>query len=267
MSIEDKGAPAPEDKAGESNVEAPALSKAEQEALEHGWVPKEEFSGEEHKWVDAAEFLRRGELFKKIESTSSELKQVRRALEELKKHHSNVREVEYKRALDALKKQKKEALLEGDADALIDVDERIELVKEQQKVLQQEAIAEAAEPTSGENHPEFVSWVNRNSWYKNSSPMRAFADALGRDLRSSGKSPSDILVEVEKQIRKEFPQKFTNPNREKAGAVEGSAPRGSSGSANFDLSQEERRVMNTFVRQGVMTEKEYIAELRKVRGA
>ena len=266
MSIEDKGAVAPD--TDESTTTAPELSKAEQEALEHGWVPKEEFSGEEHKWVDAAEFLRRGELFKKIESTSSELKQVRRALEELKKHHSNVREVEYKRALDSLKKQKKDALLEGDADALIDVDERIELVKEQQKVLQQEiANGDQEQATSGENHPEFVSWVNRNSWYKNSSPMRAFADALGRDLRSSGKSPSDILVEVEKQIRKEFPQKFTNPNREKAGAVEGSAPRGSSGSANFDLSQEERRVMNTFVRQGVMTEKEYIAELRKVRGA
>jgi hypothetical protein len=233
-------------------------------------VPKEEFSGDEHKWVDAAEFLRRGELFKKIESTTSELKQVRRALDELKKHHSNVREVEYKRALDALKKQKKEALIEGDADALMEVDERIELVKEAQKNLQAEEAAGSAEPpehNSGETHPEFVRWVDRNSWYKANKPMRAFADELGRELRSQGKSPPDILAEVEKQVRKEFPQRFNNPKREEASSVEGAGVRGSSGVARFELSADERRVMNTFVRQGVMTEKEYIAELRKVRGA
>jgi len=39
----------------------------ELQARDSGWVPKEEYKGEEHKWVDAGEFLRRGELFKKIE--------------------------------------------------------------------------------------------------------------------------------------------------------------------------------------------------------
>ena len=264
MSIAETAAPT-----GTENQEAPQVTAYEQEAMDQGWVPKEEFSGDEHKWVDAAEFLRRGELFKKIESQSSELKQVRRALDELKKHHSNVREVEYKRALDSLKKQKKEALIDGDADALIEVDERIELVKEQQKQLQNE-IEDGEyeqETNTGETHPEFVSWTNRNSWYKSNAPMRAFADELGRELRSKGKSPSDILVEVEKQVRKEFPQRFNNPKRDQAGAVEGAAPRGSSGTSHFELSADERRVMNTFVRQGVMTEKEYVAELRKVRGA
>lgn len=257
----------PEGGTEQNNTE---YSAHEQEALAQGWVPKEEFNGDEHKWVDAAEFLRRGELFKKIESQSSELKQVRRALEELKKHHANVREVEYKRALDSLKQQKKEALLEGDADALIDVDERIELVKEQQKALQEEIAYEQEEDTSsnsGEMHPEFVSWTNRNTWYKTNAPMRAFADELGRELRSQGKSPSDILAEVEKQVRKEFPQRFNNPKRTAASTVEGSTNRGSTGSAKFELSDDERRVMKTFVRQGVMSEQDYIAELRKVRGA
>ena len=68
----------------------PELTPVEQEALNSGWVPKDQFNGDEHKWVDAAEYLRRGELFKKIESQSKELKDVKRALQEMKKLHSEV---------------------------------------------------------------------------------------------------------------------------------------------------------------------------------
>lgn len=232
-------------------------------AMESGWVPKDEYTGEEHKWVDAGEFLRRGELFKKIEDQSKQLKDVRNALNEMKKLHSQVREVEYKRALDALKAQKKAALEEGDADAVIAADERIDLVKEQQKQLQNEPAA-APEPTGAE-HPEFVAWTEQNSWYKTSSPMKAFADALGADLAAAGNSPSEVLRKVAAEVRKEFPNKFRNPNQDKPGAVE-AGKGGRSNTSSFTLTDDERRVMNTFVRQGVMTEKQYIEELRKVRG-
>ena len=52
-------------------------SPTELKAIESGWVPKEEFQGDEHKWVEAGEFLRRGELFKKIEDQGKQLKDVR----------------------------------------------------------------------------------------------------------------------------------------------------------------------------------------------
>ena len=104
-------------------------SATELQAMESGWVPKDKYSGDEHKWVDAGEFLRRGELFSKIEDQSKQLKDVRRALDEMKKLHSQVREVEYKRALDALRQQKKDALIDGDAEAVIAADERIDLVR------------------------------------------------------------------------------------------------------------------------------------------
>ena len=35
----------------------------------------------------------------------------------------------------------------------------------------------------------------------------------------------------------------------------------------FELSDEERKVMNTFLRNGIMTKEEYIAEVKKARGA
>lgn len=239
----------------------PEPTEVELRAMESGWVPKEEYSGEEHKWVDAGEFLRRGELFKKIENQSKELKDVKKALDEMKKLHSQVREVEYKRALETLREQKKTALLEGDADALLAVEDKIDLVKEQQKLLAQEPV----EPVEQVN-PEFQAWTERNNWYESNGPMKAFADALGTDLARTGMSPSNVLKEVEKQVRAEFPNKFRNPNQDKPGAVEGAKAKGASRISADNLSDDERRVMRTFVRTGVMTEEQYIKELNKVKG-
>lgn len=252
----------PED--GKQEPQEPVeLSPVEQEALEQGWVPKEDFNGEEHKWVDAAEFLRRGELFKKIEMQSRELKDVKKALKEMAKLHASVQEVEYKRALDTLRKEKKQALEDNDADAVIAVDEQIDLIKEQQRALESQQVDIPEQ--SGANHPEFVAWTSKNPWYNTNRPMRAFADALGNDLRQQGLSPSEVLVQVEKEVRKEFASKFKNPNQERRSGVE--APTGRSGkSSGFQLTAEERSIMNTIVRTGALTEAEYIRDLKKLKG-
>lgn len=238
------------------------LSPVEQEALEQGWVPKEEFTGDEHKWVDAAEFLRRGELFRKIELQSRELKDVRKALNEMKKLHADVREVEYKRALDTLRKEKKQALEDGDADAVISADEQMALIREHQRALATEV---AVEEPSGAQHPEFVAWTNKNQWYIDNAPMRAFADTFGQSLARQGVPPSEVLRRVEAEVKKEFPNKFRNPNQDRKSAVE--APSGrSGGKAGFQLTAEERSIMNTLVRAGALTEEQYIKDLKKVKG-
>ena len=239
-------------------------SPTELKAIESGWVPKEEFQGDEHKWVEAGEFLRRGELFKKIEDQGKQLKDVRSALNEMKKLNSQIQEVEYKRALDTLKAQKKAALEDGDADAVIAAEDRIDMVKEQQKEMQRQS--PVAQSDEGSEHPEFVAWTEQNNWYKSSTPMKAFADALGQELARAGNSPSEVLKKVAIEVRKEFPNKFRNPNQDKAGTVEGGSGRGVSSSTRFTLSDEERTIMNKFVRQNVMTEKEYLEQLKKVRG-
>jgi len=247
----------------EGNEQAPELSPVEQEAREQGWVPKEEFNGDEHKWVDAGEFLRRGELFKRIDMQNRELKDVKRALNELSKLQADLREVEYKNALKTLREQKKQALEEGDADAVIAAEERIDLVKEEQNKVR---VAEQSAPEeSGEEHPEFVEWKDRNSWYVSSAPMKAFADALGRDLRAEGLTPREVLKRVEQEVKKEFPHKFSNPRQNRPNPVE-SGSKGGRSNGSFQLSPEQRKVMMTFVRTGALTEKEYIESLKKLEG-
>lgn len=238
----------------------------EVEARSSGWVPKDEYHGDENKWVDADEFVRRGPLFEKINSTTRELKEVRKALDQLKVHHASVKETAFKEALETLKKQKKEAFVDGDPDKIVELDDRIAEVKDEQRKFAQNRAQEVAQEATAEIHPEFQAWTNRNPWYNSSGPMKAFADALGIELRATGLSPSDVLKRVEIQIKEEFPNKFRNANRDKPGAVEGTSKGGGKGGSDHDtLTDFERTVMMRFVRQGVMTEEKYKAELKKTK--
>jgi hypothetical protein len=239
------------------------LSAIEQKAAEQGWVPEEEWEGDPEQWRPAKEFLDRGELFKKIEDQNRTIKEFKRALEDLKGHHAKTRETEYKRALETLKAQKVQAIEEGDAQSVVKIDDQIDLVKEEQRKL----ASQAQEPAVPEMNPEFVAWVERNNWYDRDQNMKIFADALGQRLAMAGKSPSAVLAEVERQVREEFPHKFKNPNRDKPGSVEGSTNKGGKSGSEVSLSEDERRVMQRFVRTGVMTEKEYMAELKRIKGA
>lgn len=244
-------------------IDGEAFTPTQQEALNQGWVPKDDYEGDPEKWVDAGEFVRRGELFRKIESQSKELKDVRKALAELAKHNSKIREVEYQRALDALKQEKKNALSEGDADRVVDIDEKIDLVKTQQRQDQQAAVQNAIPQ---EIHPELKNWMSRNGWYETTPSMRGWADARGTELAQEGKSPSEVLSQLEKEVKTRFSEKFHNPNRDKASAVEAPArQRASRAEAEYELSDVEKQVMNTLIRQGVMTKEKYIADLKAIK--
>jgi len=237
-------------------------TELELKAREQGWVPKEEFNGEEHMWYDAGEFLRRGPLFQKIDSVSKENKDLKLALREMKNLQAKIRETEYANAIRDLKAKKRDALAEGDADAVIDAEEKIELVKEEQLQLREQNAYEP--PVEAELQPEFVDWKTRNPWYSSTPHMKVFADTLGIDLAKQGVPKSEVLKKVEAAVRKEFPNKFRNPNQDKPGAVESGTSKTTT-SSSFQLTDDEHRAMKTFVRQGIMTEAEYKEQLKKVR--
>lgn len=239
--------------------EQPQFTEIEQRAADQGWRPKDEWDGDPEAWRPAKEFLDRGELFKKIDDQNRTIKEMRKALDDLAKHHSKVAEAEYKRALDSLKEKKKEALIENDVDKVLDIDERIEAVREAQRT----APAVQVQP-SPELNPIFVAWKDRNSWYDTNEAMRAYADRIGNSI--TGMSPSELLSEVERRVKKEFSHRFENAKRNQPSAVEGSTNKGSKVEDKFQLSDEQRRVANRFIKTipGYTMEK-YIEELKKVQ--
>lgn len=247
--------------AQENQNSEPQYTEIEQRAMEQGWVPEDQYSGP-GKWRNAEDFLDRGEFFKKIEQQNKRLSAYEQTLQDLKKHHEKVRETEYKRALATLREEKKAALNDGDADAVVDIDDKIaELREEAKRVETAPAINTNVEPD-----PRFMIWVNKNPWYNTNKAMKVFADEVGQKMALNGATPQEILVEVERRVKREFPESFNNPNRDKPGAVESGSVKSGGRKESFTLTAEETRAMHRFVNAGVLTKEQYIAEIKASRG-
>ena len=248
-----------------NDVGGEQVSSVEDRAREQGWRPKEEFDGEPSKWVSAETFVAKGELIDRIESLGKKLKDSEKTIKMLSEHHTKVKESEFKRAVEFLKSQKKAAYESGDVDRIIELDDKIAEVRDTQKAQkQQEAVN--AEP---ETHPAFQSWVSENKWYEKNSEMRSDADAFGEAYARNNpdKTPTEVLEFVTRKIKKAYAEEFQNPNRNRPSGVEGgSGNRQGASRDSFTLTEEESRVMNTFVRNGVMTKEEYITQVKAMRG-
>jgi hypothetical protein len=240
-------------------------SAVEQRAMEQGWVPQDEWTGDPDDWRPAKEFVDRGELLKSISSLKRDNVQLKQAMEEFGKHHAKVREIEYQRAINDLKAQRREALADGELVRADELEERIDTLKEAKK---QDSAPVVHAPT--EIHPAYAAWEQKNRWYQNERAMKIFADEVAKDMVQSGeRDVPKILDEVDRQVRKEFPNKFTNPNREKAGAVEGSTNKGSKAggrSGDEGLTDDERRIMNKLVSTGVITKAKWLEEYKAIKG-
>lgn len=261
----------------QEQVETPQISEVEQRAMEQGWRPKEQYEGDAAKWVDADEFLRRGELFEKIDSVKRtkdrEIAQLRQSLNALETHYKRVQEVEFQRALETLKAEKKEALREGDADKVVDLDEKIAEVKDAQaeakaEIERQKAIVQDS-PAAVD--PRFTAWVDRNQWYARNEEMKALADSVGLAYAKSrpGVDPQEVLSYVEKRVKAAYPENFSNPKRDKPSAVEsgGGTRKGTTSVADdYTMTPDEEKVFRTLNRSNptLFTREKYIADLRKI---
>lgn len=245
----------------------PASTKSiEDTAREQGWRPKEEFDGDPAKWVSAETFVAKGELISRIEALGKKLKESERTMNMLKEHHAKVKDSEFKRAVDYLKSQKKLAYENGDVDKILEIDDKIAEVRDTQKAQKAQEQAEV----SNEPHPDFTSWVSENKWYEKNSEMRADADTFGEAYarNNPSKTPQEVLEYVTKKIKKAYPEEFENPNRNRPSGVEGGGgTRQGVSRDTFTLTAEETQVMNTFVRNGVMSKEEYISQVKAMRGA
>lgn len=241
-----------------------SYSEDEQRAMEQGWRPKEEFAGDTKKWVSAEEFLRRGELFEKIDGMGRDLRETKKALKMLQAHHEQLRETELKQAMQSLKEEKKQAYEDGNHERLVEIDDQLLNLRESVKAEKVANQQQAMQPD-----PRFVHWVEQNSWYTQDEELRGFGDEIGVAYARMHpeKDPDEVLHYVEKRVRTAFPEKFTNPNRTRPSTVStGTTPRTVKSGDDYQLTDDERRVMNTFVRQGIMTKEEYITDLKKVKG-
>lgn len=239
-------------------------TEIELKAIDQGWIPKEEFDGDISEFIDAPEFVRRGELFDKIERQSKELKVLRAGHEALRQHHFKVKKMEYERAVKALKAERRQAMISGDTEHALALEEKMENMESDQRLLMEEARQAAIEESDDSYTPQFQSWVERNMWYETNDTMRAAADALGKKFHAQGNSPEKVLTMVEREIRKEFSHKFKPVP--KTQTVEPSSRVATSSKDSFKLSAEEEQIMQKIVSVTPgFTKEAYIKELKALK--
>lgn len=245
----------------ENTKEKVEHTEVELKAMEMGWKPQEEFDADSGKeWIPADEFVRRKPLFDKIEAMGKELKNVKSGMEAFKQHHERVKETEYKRAMEDLKKQRQAAIEEQNAVKAFEVSDKM-------RELELERDKQAVNTDTGTNNPLFQEWLTENKWYSADEKLRDFADALGI-MYAKKYSPAEVLTKVTEEVREKFPEKFRNPNKDKGSAVETAQgkTRSTKNSDSYSLTDMERQIMQRIVRSGVMTEAEYLKELKRTKG-
>ena len=159
-------------------------------------------------------------------------------------------------------------MIDGETERALAYEQKIEEV-EQQKTEFDEDVKTVDIPRQAEAHPEFLAWQRQNNWYERDTELREFADTFGAGLKpkvmAGAITPAQALDQISKQVRKAFPEKFHNPNRDKPGNVEAPTRRAAP-SDKIAMSDEDRQIMKTILRSGAMTEAEYLKEYKRIQG-
>lgn len=249
---------------------------AEDRAREQGWKPQDEYSklpnADPKKWVDAETFLKNGEAKLPIVNAENrklraEMKEMRDLVKDVLANQKSDKERIIAETTAKLKAERRAAIEEADTKKVEAIDEQIDKLKDAPKTEDKRATTDKWEPT-----PELKDWTKANAWFNKGSkhydPTMAglaigYLDMLLADPETSDLDESDMLKRATAEIRKRFPEKFQNPNRKNAPAVEGGnggGPRGAAKKSFADLPAEAQTICDRLVRQKVLKSRdEYIA--------
>lgn len=244
------------------NVEEPERSEVkskltpiEEEALSTGWNPEGEKSAEE--WVRSAP------LYQAITQRNKKIDQLERSLQELTKHMDQQREVGYKQALEDLQSRRRMAISDGDIEAVEELDTKIDEIK---------SFNQPSQPQDINNHPAVQSFAQRHaSWVNDPSyeaeEMRTFARERAEILQNNyNMDIEQALVEVEKDLRYKYPDKFKNSRAEEPVKVDMStthpAPRANKKTVNISqLNPSQKMLYNWLKQENPDKAKKYIKDL------
>ena len=259
----------------EQKQEQPADNPIESKARDQGWKPKEEWvadGGDPVKWRDAQTFVDRGELFEKIKDLKNELnnkdRYYQQTIHQIKQHFDRVRETDFKAALAQARSELKQAMVDEDHDRAVELQEKIADLKAEEKVAKVMP-QQDAQPQQAQVNAVYQDWVKDNQWYEKDDELHAAADGIAFAMYK--KNPNvelpKLYEEVSKTIRKTFPEKFQNPRRQQPSGVEAPTAKPARATVdNFELTEDEKKVMNMLVRGKHMTKEQYIADLKKIKG-
>jgi hypothetical protein len=275
--VEEVTEDATEEAATEENTEESAQPTVEDIAKDLGWKSQDEFQGNDETYVDPATYIRRSKdiqqsMSQHLKDNRRKMDQMERGISDLHNHYEQVSKAQIakqQKEIVRLRKEKREAIEEGDADRVDEIES--EMLDKYDSMDASQPIPAMPEPDP-RDVDEFDGWRSKNDWYKvkggdGDQDMTAYADKLANLPEYDALPYQRKLATVTELVKKAFPDKFqgTAQSRPTSNSVE--APRGAPGKRVFskrDLSSDQQSIMSNFVKRGIMTEKQYIADLAEI---
>ncbi len=232
----------------ESQKESETKQKGSVEdlAAQYGWKSEGEKSAEEY--ISLA--------LEKFPEQSKKIKQLFKAVDELKSHMSKTEQVAYERAKTELQQQRRQAISHGDVELVEKIDEQIK------------STIEPLAAASNNVHPSITEFEERNSnWINGTSyeelKMQQWVEAHGAILGRK-------KLPVDEHIKKEFPSYFNEdddkPIRSPVSASRDNVKTTSTTKKNYtfkDLNEDQKKIAKDFENLGIMSVDNYIKDLVK----
>lgn len=244
--------------------ETRTYTESEQQAIDGGWVPKDQWKGDPDSWRPAKEFNDRGEFFKRIDRLEHKNKELNQALTFLTEQHKRTYINGFNDAIAKLRSQRDKALEEGDNLSAQRINDKIEDVKDRAKEAQ--AVVVQTQQRAPEPTPVYTSWASKNPWYTQDKVLTKYAEAVGATFKEENPSSAEaeMLKYVETEVKREFPHKFGPkgpPSPE--GTGRGTGPKSGSSTGKYsaietNLTSEQRSIMNTMMKSAGLTKEEYL---------
>jgi hypothetical protein len=261
----------------EETPSEPETPSVEEIAKDLGWRPKDEFQGDDENYVDPVTYIKRSKDIQK--SMSQHLKENRRKLDDMDRavrdlhnHYETVSKAQIakqQKEIDRLRKEKKEAIAEGDADRVDQIEDEM---LDHYRSIEENSLPPEQPSYNHEEVEVFEGWHSKNSWYSpkkgipGDSEMTEYANKLASLPEYDALPYKRRLATVEEMVKKAFPDKFPAQQKKQPGPTSNpvESPRGTSTKRQYtmrDLNKEQRDMVRNFVDRGIMTEKEYIKQL------
>lgn len=252
------------------------VNVAEQEARTFGWVPKEEFHGNQDEWKDAETFLRRGKeingflrkdldkIKTQLTAKDGELAEIKQTMQEYKKFVDENAKRELATALATLKEQKKQAISEGDGELVVAIDDQIAELKQTKEV----PVEQEKPKVDPQSIKILEDWLADNPVFAKDKTVMKLTDATANEVKREYPHLVGVnfLNEVAKRVKEELPHKFSNGATDRPSPVGTSSDSGAGRTSNTkkrtysDLPQEAKKACDKFVKQGLLTQADYVAQ-------
>ena len=257
------------DEGGDSTIVTLTKEETESKAKLMGWTPKHQYNGA-RPWVDAETFIAKAEiagpilkernehLIKEIQELKQKFEENQKVTEQFKQFQVELRErkeSEYKAQIAELKSQRAEAIRNGDGDAVNDIEDRIDTLKERTK-----EVPKVEEPKQVPPHPDFEGWKAENAWFDSDITLQEDSVKIATSLRALGdKSEGRVFFDkVKERLMMVKPDKFGNQNRKTSKTDTGNT--GSvKGKTWADIPSDDAKAGKTFISQGL-----YKAQAKKL---